>query len=157
MRLAAPFEHLRDRSDQILKRSGSRPKVFLANLGSPADFTTRATFAKSFFETGGIEAVEFVPALGGASPLPQGEVEDVVAAFSGSGAILVCLCSTDKIYAVQAAAAAQALHTAGAKHIYLAGRPGDQEQALRAAGIHDFIFAGADALATLREAYRRLE
>ena len=58
MRLAAPFERLRDRSDQILKDSGARPKIFLANLGTPADFTARATFAKSFFETGGIEAVD---------------------------------------------------------------------------------------------------
>src|SRR6202166_359390 len=58
MRLAALFEHLRDRSDQILKERGARPRVFLANLGTPADFTARATFAKSFFETGGIEAIE---------------------------------------------------------------------------------------------------
>src|SRR3984957_18876616 len=63
MRLAAPFERLRDRSDQILKEKGARPKVFLANLGTAADFTARATFAKSFFETGGIEGVEFLPAL----------------------------------------------------------------------------------------------
>ena len=55
MRLAAPFEALRDRSDRILKDKGTRPKIFLANLGTPADFTARATFAKSFFETGGIE------------------------------------------------------------------------------------------------------
>src|SRR6195952_5051438 len=49
MRLAAPFERLRDRSDQILKATGARPKIFLANLGTAADFTVRATFAKSFF------------------------------------------------------------------------------------------------------------
>ena len=35
----------------------------------------------------------------------------------------------------QAAAAAKALQAAGAKHIYLAGRPGEQEAALRAAGV----------------------
>src|SRR3979490_3412291 len=58
MRLAAPSERLLDRSDQILNDAGARPKVFLANLGTPADFTARATFAKSFFETGGIEAVD---------------------------------------------------------------------------------------------------
>ena len=39
------------------EKTGARPKVFLANLGTPADFTPRASFAKSFFETGGIEAV----------------------------------------------------------------------------------------------------
>src|SRR6267154_2214730 len=43
MRLPAPFERLRDKSDQILKDKGVRPKVFLANLGTPADFTARAT------------------------------------------------------------------------------------------------------------------
>src|SRR5450631_3513424 len=69
MRLATPFEALRDRSDRILKDKGARPKVFLANLGTAADFTARAAFAKSFFETGGIEAVEFLPP----SPLPSGE------------------------------------------------------------------------------------
>src|SRR6202041_4152416 len=33
IRLAGPFEQLRDRSDRILKQSGARPKIFLANLG----------------------------------------------------------------------------------------------------------------------------
>jgi len=162
-RLAAPFERLRDHSDQILKDKGARPKVFLANLGTPADFTARATFAKSFFETGGIEAVEFLPSLGersSSSPLPLGGVKDfasLAGAFKASGSQLVCLCSTDKIYAVQAIAAAEALHAAGATHIYLAGRPGEQESALRAAGVGDFIFAGGDAVTTLRQAYRLTE
>ncbi len=40
-----------------LAKTGARPKVFLANLGTPSDFTARATFAKNFFEAGGIEAV----------------------------------------------------------------------------------------------------
>jgi methylmalonyl-CoA mutase len=148
MRLAAPFERLRDRSDRILKDSGARPKVFLANLGTPADFTARATFAKSFFETGGIEAVD---TEGFADPAA------LAAAFKASGAALACLCSSDKVYAGQATAAATALQAAGARHIYLAGRPGEQEPALRAAGVNDFIFAGGDALATLQEAYRLTE
>src|SRR5512138_757279 len=37
MRLAAPFEALRDKSDAILQKTGKRPKVFLANLGTAAD------------------------------------------------------------------------------------------------------------------------
>jgi methylmalonyl-CoA mutase len=81
----------------------------------------------------------------------------LAAAFKASGAALACLCSSDKVYAGQAAAAAKALQAAGTKHIYLAGRPGEQEAALRTAGVNDFIFAGDDALATLQEAYRRTE
>jgi methylmalonyl-CoA mutase len=161
MRLAIPFERLRDRSDQILRDRDARPKVFLANLGTAADFTARAAFAKSFFETGGIEAVEFLPAsLSLPSPGEMGEAKDLVAlaaAFKSSGAALACLCSSDKIYAERAIAAAQALQAAGARHIYLAGRPGEQEAAFRAAGISDFIFAGGDTLATLQQAYRLME
>ncbi len=148
MRLAAPFEALRDKSDATLKKSGARPKIFLANLGTAAEFTARAAFARSFFETGGIEAID----SGGFS-----DPAALAAAFSTSGAAMACLCSSDKVYAGHAAAAAKALQAAGARHIYLAGRPGDQEPALRAAGVGDFIFAGGDALATLEEAYRRME
>lgn len=145
IRLAAPFEVLRDKSDQILAKNGARPKVFLASLGTPADFTARATFAKSFFETGGIEAVD---TQGFSDPAA------LAAAFKSSGAALVCLCSSDKAYATHAVAAAQALHATGAKHIYLAGRPGELEAALREAGVGEFVFAGGDALATLRAAYQ---
>jgi methylmalonyl-CoA mutase len=90
----------------------------------------------------------------------MGEVKDfaaLAAAFKGSGAALACLCSSDQVYAEQAAAAATALQAAGAKHIYLAGRASAQEAALRAAGVNDFIFAGRDALAALQEAYRLME
>ncbi len=148
IRLAVPFERLRDRSDEILKARGTRPKVFLANLGTPADFTARATFAKSFFETGGIEAVD---TDGFADPAALAK------AFKASGAALACLCSSDKVYGTQAAAAAKALQAAGAKHIYLAGRASEQEAALRAAGVSDFIFAGGDVLATLQQAYSLVE
>ena len=147
IRLAAPFEELRDRSDAMLDKSGKRPAVFLANLGTPADFTARATFTKSFFETGGIEA------LGNDG---FSDPAALAAAFKASGAKLVCLCSSDKVYAAQAVAAAQALHAAGAKHIYLAGRPGDLEPALRDAGVTGFIAAGGDSLATLKAAYQLL-
>ncbi len=148
MRLAEPFEALRDRSDQILKARGARPRIFLANLGTAADFTARATFAKSFFETGGIEAVE-TEGFADSSGLAN--------AFKASGAALACLCSSDKVYAGQAAAAAKALQAAGARHIYLAGRPGEQEAVFRAAGVNDFIFAGGDALTTLQQVYRLME
>ncbi len=148
MRLAVPFECLRDRSDQILKARGTRPKAFLANLGTPADFTARATFAKSFFETGGIEAIA-----------SEGITDPAAlsAAFTASGAGLACLCSSDKVYAEKATAAAKALQAASARHIYLAGRAGEQEATLRAAGVKDFIFAGCDALTVLQEAYRLVE
>ncbi|NEW87511.1 methylmalonyl-CoA mutase [Rhodopseudomonas sp. WA056] len=148
IRLATPFEALRDKSDAVLAAKASRPKVFLANLGTPADFTARATFAKSFFETGGIEAID---SEGFADPAALAE------AFKASGAAFACLCSSDKAYPAYAAPAAQALAAAGAKQIYLAGRPGEQEAALREAGVQEFVFAGGDALATLSDAWKGIE
>lgn len=152
-RLAEPFEALRDASDRTLKRTGARPTIFLANLGTPSDFLTRATFAKNFFEAGGIATPGndgFVtPPVDGE---PKTDFAALVAAFKGSGASRACLCGSDTIYARDAVAAARALTAAGARHLYLAGRPGEHEAALRTAGVNDFIYAGGDVLATLRAA-----
>lgn len=143
IRMAEPFEALRDRSDAVQAKTGARPKVFLATLGKASDFTARATFAKNFYEAGGIEAIG---SEGYAS------VDDMVAAFRASGAKLACLCSSDRVYEIEAAGAAKALKGAGAV-VHLAGRPRDQEAAWAAAGIETFIYVGCDALATLRSAH----
>ena len=50
--------------------------------------------------------------------------------FKDSGAALACLCSSDKVYASEAVDTAKALVAAGAKHIYLAGKPGADRAAL---------------------------
>ena len=144
IRLGEPFEKLRDASDAMLKASGARPKVFLATLGKPSDFIARVTFARNFFEAGGIEAVEF-------------SGDDLSGSFKSSGAKLVCLCSSDEVYAIGAADAAKALSEAGAEHIYLAGRPGELSETFAKADIRHFIHAGCDALSTLGAVYDRLE
>jgi len=143
MRLSEPFERLRNASDAILAESSARPKIFLANLGSVADFNERATFAKNFFEAGGIEAK---------SSDGFSKTTDMAAAFKQSGAKIACLCSSDEIYARDATSAARSLAAAGAKHIYLAGRTRD-EAALNAAGVGTFVFGGCDVVAVLTRAY----
>ena len=143
IRLAEPFEALRDKSDAILKKTGSRPKVFLANLGKLSDITARSTFAKNFYEAGGIEA------LGNDGFKERAEM---IAAFKASGAKLACLTSSDKVYATQAAEAAKALAAAGAT-VHLAGRPGELEAGLLAAGVKAFIYVGCDVVSTLQAAH----
>lgn len=146
-RAAESFEALRDRSDTYLAAHNARPKIYLACLGRPADFNARASFAKSLFEAGGIEAV---------APEAAQSLDEMLQDFETSGAKLVCLCSSDKVYASEGALAARALKDIGAQHIYLAGKPGELETALKAAGIESFVSAGADALSTLRGAYENL-
>ena len=137
---AMPFEALRDRSDTLLATTGQRPGIFLASLGTAADFTARAMFAKGLFEAGGIEAI-------GNDGFAN--ETDLAAAFAASGARIACLCSSDAVYAERAVAAAAALQAAGVQKLWLAGRPGSLQAEWNAAGIADFIFAGCDAVAAL--------
>jgi len=140
LRLAEPFEALRDKSDRILAATGARPKVFLATLGAPAEFTARANFAANFFEAGGIQAV-------------NGPPSDYRAPQAG----IACLCPSGKACEQELASAASAIKRNGARHIYFAGRVAAQEGMLRAAGVQTFIDEGSDALATLNAAYDILE
>lgn len=146
IRLAEPFEALRASAD-IAEAAGERPKAFLATLGPIAGFTARSGFARNLFEAGGIAA----PSGDGFAKAGATDLDALVAAFRASGAKLACLCGSDDAYATEAVPAAQALSAAGAT-VWLAGRPGEQEAALREAGVTNFIFAGCDAVAVLQDA-----
>jgi methylmalonyl-CoA mutase len=137
IRLAAPFEALRDAAAKAAKP----PAVFLATLGSLAEFTARADFARNFFAAGGIVSKE--------PPVPPKTVAELVAAFRASGARIAVLCSTDKNYETEAVAAATALKTAGAQRVWLAGK-------FEGEGIDANIFAGADVVHLLKLAQAEL-
>ncbi|WP_330460335.1 methylmalonyl-CoA mutase subunit beta [Streptomyces sp. NBC_00820] len=124
------YEALRARSDAHLAATGARPRVFLATLGSAAEYTARATFAANLFQAGGIE------------PVTDGTFED-------SGATEAVLCSSDAVYAEQAEPAAESLRASGARHVALAGR-GDHS------GIDSYVFAGCDAVAVLSATLDRM-
>ncbi|REF00119.1 methylmalonyl-CoA mutase family protein [Thermomonospora umbrina] len=129
---AQDFEALRDRSDAHLAATGERPKVFLATLGPIAVHTARAGFAANLFQAGGIETI-------------TGEPD----AFAASGARVACVCSGDKVYEDRAAEAARVLKEAGAVRVWLAGK-GSYE------GVDANVYAGCDAVETLRTALRDL-
>jgi methylmalonyl-CoA mutase len=147
IRLAAPFEKLRDRADVFAARTGAPPRVFLANLGDLAVYSARSTWTRNFLAAGGIEAV--------ASDALHNSA-DAGKAFADSGASIACICSSDSVYAELAEAAAGALTAAGAKRVLLAGRPKEQEAALRAAGVDNLVFAGCDAIAVLTSLHEAL-
>lgn len=137
VRLAAPFEALRDAA----ARAAKPPAVFLATLGSLAEFTPRADFARNFFAAGGIASKE--------APVPPRDAAELVAAFKASGCRIAVLCGNDKGYEAGAVAAAEALKKAGAQRVWLAGKfEGD--------GIDATLFIGADVLHLLQLAHAEL-
>ncbi|HRN88490.1 methylmalonyl-CoA mutase family protein [Hyphomicrobium sp.] len=146
-RLAEPFEALRDAADAFIAKTGNEPVVFLASLGAVIDHTARSTWIKNYLAAGGIKALT---SDGYATP------EDAAEAFKASGASLACICSSDAINEIHAAATATQLKQKGAGAVLMAGRPGEREAALREAGVDQFLFAGADAVATLKGLQERL-
>lgn len=147
-RLAEDWEDLRDASDMMLLTEGRRPQVFLANMGRVAQHTARASYARNFFEAGGIEAL---------SNNGFAEADAAARAFAESGAKIAVLCGSDDQYAEQAAAFVAALKQAGANRVYMAGRPAtDQKAAYDAAGTDEYIFVGCEALDILRSAHAYL-
>lgn len=141
-RLGEAFEALRDASDE---KGGF--KVFLASMGEIAEHNVRSTWIKNYLAAGGIEAL-----VSDGYKTPEAAVE----AFKASPAKAACICSSDAVYANLAEATAKALKDAGAALVLMAGRPGDKEAALKAAGVDQFLFAGADAVATLKGLQEKL-
>jgi methylmalonyl-CoA mutase len=139
---AEPFEELRDAADAYEAAHGRRPTVFLANMGPVSQHTARTTYAKNFFEAGGFAVI-----TGDGFRDPAAAVQ----AFTTSGASIVVICSSDQLYIELVPQLASQLKVAGARSVVLAGNPGDNETAWRAAGVDRFIFIKCDVLATLRE------
>jgi methylmalonyl-CoA mutase len=142
-RTAEPIEHLRTASDRAMSRVGTRPPIFLANLGLLGDYNTRSSWAKSFFAVGGIEALD----EGGFT-----DVDTLVRSFQRSPAPSVCICASDKALG-EMAGVAPALKAAGAVAVYIAAEPsslarlGDAHKR----GIDRIIYDGCNMLKTLAE------
>jgi methylmalonyl-CoA mutase len=136
-RASEPFEALRAKT--FSAGAGAAPRIFLANLGPPRQHKARADFAQGFFEAGGFQVLD-----NNGFPDP----ETAAAAALASGAPAVVICSTDETYPglvppLVKAIKAQAPETVG----ILAGRPAEQVEELKKAGVDEFIYFGADCLA----------
>lgn len=137
IRWAEPFEKLRDRAEAM----SPRPAVFFATLGALAQFGPRAQWARNLFGAGGVGAI------GEEEAYPS--MEALIDAFRASRARVAVIAGADAHYAEYAENCAQRLKAAGADWVLLAGKPGESEAKLRAAGVDQFVYAGQDALAEL--------
>jgi len=146
-RLGEAFEKLRDAGDAFAAKTGARKQVFMANLGDIAEHNRRSQWIWNFLAAGGIE---------GLTSDGYKSAADAAEAFKASGARIACISSSDEVYAREAEATAKALKAAGAKRVLLAGRPGEAEAALRAAGVDEFLYAGQNAVTTLEELHKAL-
>lgn len=146
-RASERFESLRGRAETILAQKGTRPRVFLACVGSLASIKPRADFSRAFFEVGGFEV------LGDGTYENE---EEAVQAVLASGSRVAAICSTDQAYPELIPGLTGALKRSAPEiTVLVAGRPvAEQEQIYREAGVDDFFYIGVnchDLLYALQE------
>lgn len=123
---------------ETLRDNPVNQSVFLATLGTVAQYTARATFASNLLAAGGIR----VEVAG-----PTGGVESLIARSGGQP--IVCLVGSDKAYAEWGAEAAAALRANGAQWVIIAGKSADYADDNCAMGVNalDFLDRTREKLA----------
>ncbi|MGB5220835.1 MAG: methylmalonyl-CoA mutase family protein, partial [Polyangiales bacterium] len=137
-RAAEAWERLRDRSD----RSETRPKAFMANLGSIPSHKARSTWAQNLLAAVGVSC---------STNEGFGDPKAIEAAWRDAPASLAVICGSDEDYESMLEPAVVALKKAGCPIVLVAGRPGERAAALREAGVSDFVFVGADVLRVMAD------
>ncbi|MGB5193398.1 MAG: methylmalonyl-CoA mutase subunit beta, partial [Polyangiales bacterium] len=120
-RAAEAWERLRDRSD----RSETRPKAFMANLGSIPSHKARSTWAQNLLAAVGVSC---------STNEGFGDPKAIEAAWRDAPASLAVICGSDEDYESMLEPAVVALKKAGCPIVLVAGRPGERAAALREAG-----------------------
>ncbi len=147
-RLAEMFERLRIASDDLKKKTGSKPKIFLATMGPIKQFKARADFSRAFFEVGGFEVV-----------YPNGfaTTDEAIKAAIDSKAQAVVICSTDDTYPELVPQIVKRLKEKSEDVVViLAGYPKDQIEEHKKSGVDDFIYLGSDAYQILSNLIKKI-
>jgi methylmalonyl-CoA mutase len=135
-RLSEVFEELRILSENYKKKTGRRPKIFLATMGSLKQYKGRADFSRSFFEVGGFDVI-----------YPNGftKTDDAVKSAADSKSEAVVICSTDDTYPEIVPPLVRGIKEKKKDVVViLAGYPKNQIEEHQKSGIDDFIYYGAD-------------
>jgi len=141
-RAAEPFEELRRASLDYTKKTGSKPKVFLATMGSLKQYKARADFSRGFFEVGGFEII--YPSKG------FDTIEEAVSSALESKANIVTICSTDETYPELVPEIVKGIKEKDKNIIVvLAGYPKDQIEQHKASGVDEFIYLGSNVYQVL--------
>jgi len=142
LRIAEPFEELRNASLAYKDKNGHLPKVFLLPMGPLAQNKARTDFSKSFFEIGGFDVIY---------KQRFHTVESAIDMALKSDAKIAVICSTDETYPDLVPAITQGIkEIKNDVMIILAGYPKHHVLQFEENGIDEFIFLGADVYQILK-------
>lgn len=144
-----PFESVRVASEVHKALTGSRPQVFLANIGPIAGYKPRIDFTIDFFQAGGFEVIS-----------PEGFRTVYKAAESAieSGAPVVVICSTDDSYPKNVPRLVRSIKKKKPQTtVILAGRPAEADaENFQKAGLDDYLYLGVDVYEKLLDLQHKL-
>jgi len=143
-----PFEWLRRARAAYAARTGAPPRALVALLGASRDYRARADWVAELLACGGLAVVN-----------DREFASSTEAAAAAVAYPLAIATAPDARYATDVPALATAVRERNpATLLYVAGRPPDEatEAAWRAAGVHGFVHARADAFELLAGMYRAL-
>lgn len=128
---AEPFEQLRNAARVYTEKNGHAPKLFQANWGPSRGYRLRADWTSAFYQVGGFDVL---------NDKDFEDVDGMVSALKESGAKVAVITSSDAVYAEKLEELAKAVKAADDSiYVIVAGAPGDNEEAWRAAGVDDFV------------------
>jgi len=141
------FESLRKAMENHVAKTGSRPKIFLANMGPIPQHKARADFSIDFFRLGGFEVVTN-------KGFP--DVDKAADAALASNAKIVVICSTDKTYPELVPPLTSKLKESEPQMtVILAGFPKEHVETFKEAGVDDFIYMNADVVDLLKRLQKK--
>jgi methylmalonyl-CoA mutase len=144
---AVAFEQVRLATEKFTKLHHS-PSIFLLKVGNLAFRQARGGFTTNFFGCAGFDIIDN---SGFAT------VEEGVGAAIESNADIVVMCSSDEEYTSLGVAAAQLLKSKKPNLLFvIAGNPVDAVDALKTAGVDDFIHVRTNILESLRNFQQKL-
>jgi methylmalonyl-CoA mutase len=129
-RAAEEYESLRIAA-RDMAQLGKPARIHQLNMGPSRRYRIRADWTSSFFQVAGFELL---------NEDDYTDIDAAVKALKKSGARVAIITSDDETYATTVEPLAKAIHAldSGIK-ILVAGAPGDNEEAWRAAGVQDFV------------------
>jgi methylmalonyl-CoA mutase len=140
---ATPFEAIRLRTEAHAAKTGRRARFLLAEIGDVKMRGARSNFAANFLGCGGFEIVT----------KPFQTVDEIAA----EPADVVVLCSSDAEYVAVATALVKKLRDAGSKTpVVVAGYPTESLDALKQAGVEDFVHVRSNLVDVLTSWQQRL-
>jgi methylmalonyl-CoA mutase len=146
---AIEFEKMRLATDSFAKKARQRPKAFIALIGNnPTMRSARGQFSSGFIGCGGFEIVDGV--------ITSSNDEAIKKALDQNAEITVMCGSDDDYVTIGIEFAKKFKEVKKDGLLVLAGYPTDSIEALKEAGVDEFVHIRADLISTLKSFQQKL-